>query len=70
MVENYTIFYSTTDSDCFTDTGGITGIAGDETMHTLTGLEEGTEYSITVTAMLTDGESGEDDGIGTTLDAG
>ena len=35
----------------------IPDIAGSETMYRLTGLEEGTEYSITVTATLTGGGS-------------
>ena len=54
---NYIISYSNTENtDCFT----ITDIPGNETMYPLTGLEVGTEYSITVTATLSDGETGED----------
>ena len=57
MVESYTISYSNTNTDCFTDSDDITGIAASETMYTLTDLEEGTEYFITVTVTLSDGET-------------
>ena len=49
----YTISYSNTNTDCFSDSRS--GISASETSHTLTGLEEGTEYSITVTASVTGG---------------
>ena len=50
----YTI--SNSNTDCPTDTyPDITAVPGSETMYTLTGLEEGTEYSITVTATLSGG---------------
>ena len=67
---NYTISYSNT--DCPTDTyDDITDIPGSEKMYTLTGLEEGTEYSITVTATLSDDRgTGEDSLTATTVTAG
>ena len=70
MVESYTITYSNTDPDCFRDSDDTTDIASDMTMYTLTGLEEGTEYSITVTALLADEDTGEAEGMGTTTPAG
>ena len=48
----------------------IPPITGSETMYRLTGLGEGTEYSITVTATLTGGGSREDMAVGTTVAAG
>ena len=67
---SYTISYSNTNTDCFTDSDNITGIAASETMYTLTDLPEGTEYSITVTALLSDGETAEDNITATTMTAG
>ena len=67
---NFTISYSNTDTQCFRDSNDITGIAASETMYNVTGLQEGTEYSITVTAMLSDGESGGDSLTATTMAAG
>ena len=67
----FTISYSNTNTDCFTNSSTISDIAGSETMYTLTGLEEGTEYSITVTATLTGGGETEQDTItATTMAAG
>ena len=53
-VTEYIISYSNTDcpNDIYDD---ITGISGSETMYTLDDLEEGTEYSITVTVSLNSG---------------
>ena len=69
-VTSFTISYSNTDTQCFPDSNDITDIAASETMYTVTGLQEGTEYSITVTAMLSDGGSGGDSLTATTMAAG
>ena len=69
MVESYTLSY--VNMDCSSDLDDdITGIAGEMTMYTLTGLEEGTEYSITVTATLTGGRAGADTERATTVTIG
>ena len=66
---DYTISYSNT--DCPTDTyDDITGISPSQTMYTLTGLEEGTDYYITVTVSLSGGGTGEDSLTATTMTAG
>ena len=70
MVESYTISYSNTNTDCFNDSDDMTGIVASETMYTLTVLQEGTEYSITVTALLSDGGTAEDRLTATTMTAG
>ena len=69
-VTGYTISYSNTDTQCFTDSHTVSGIAANEKRHTLTDLEEGTEYTITVTAQLTGGGTEEDSATATTLAAG
>ena len=66
---SYSISYSATDTDCFTDSNTIPDFAGSETMYTLPGLEEGTEYSITVTATLTGGGSQEYMAVASTVAA-
>ena len=66
----YIISYSNTDclNDMYDD---ITGISDSETMYTLDDLEEGTEYSITVTAILSDdGGSASDTVTATTMSVG
>ena len=52
---SYSISYSVTDTDCFSDSPKNLTIAGNETLYTLTGLKKGTEYSITVSASLAGG---------------
>ena len=69
-VTDYSISYSNTNTDCFTHSDTTTDIPGSETMYTLTGLEEGTEYSITVTATLSGGGTEEDNLTATTMAAG
>ena len=69
-VTSYSISYSATDTDCFTGSNTmIPPIPGSETMYILPGLEEGTEYSITVTATITEGGSQQDVAEGTTVAA-
>ena len=65
---DYTISYSNTDTECFTTS--YNDITTSQTMITLTGLEEGTDYSITVTVSLSDGGTGEDSLTATTMTAG
>ena len=50
----YNISYSNTDTVCFTDSNTISSLSGDETMriYTMSSLQEGTAYSITVLATL------------------
>ena len=68
-VENYAIAYSNT--DCPNDTyDDITDISPSETMYTLTGLEEGTNYTVTVTVSLSGGTTGEYSLTATTMTAG
>ena len=71
IVTEYTISYSNTDcpNDIYYDE--ITGISDSETMYTLDDLEEGTEYSITVTAVLSDdGKTASDTVTATTIAVG
>ena len=71
VTASYTISYSNTNNtQCFTTSNTISGITASETMYTLTELQEATEYSITVTAILSDGETGEDNLTATTMAAG
>ena len=70
IATSYSISYSATDTDCIPGSTTIPPIAGSETMYRLPGLEEGTEYSITVTATLTGGGSQEDMAVGATVAAG
>ncbi|CAI8015236.1 Netrin receptor DCC, partial [Geodia barretti] len=64
----YTISYSNTNNtDCFTDSRS--GITTSGTSYQLTGLEEGTQYSITVTATLTGGRTEQDTVTATTRTA-
>ena len=70
-VSTYSISYSNTNNtQCFTDSNDISDIRGSETMYNLTGLQEATGYSITVTAILSDGETARDSLTATTLPDG
>ena len=70
-MSTYSISYSNTNNtQCFTDSNDISDISGRETMYTLVSLHKGTEYSITVTAMLSDGETVQDSLTATTLPDG
>ena len=64
---SYTISYSNTNTQCFNDSNNI---AVTEKMSTLIELQEATEYSITVTAILSDGETAEDSLTATTMATG
>ena len=73
-VSTYSISYSNTkNTQCFTDSNDISDISASEAMYNLTGLQEATEYSITVTAILgglSDKEPIKDSIRATTLTAG
>ena len=69
-VSSYAISYHNTINYCFTDSDIITDIPGSETMYTLTGLEEGSEYTITVTATLSGGGTRANSLTATTMAAG
>ena len=67
---DYTISYSNTNNtQCFNRTNSDT-IARTGTMYVLTALQKGTQYSITVTIMLSDGRTGSDTTTATTMAAG
>ena len=70
-VSTYSISYSNTNNtQCFNDSNDISDISTSKTMYNLTGLQEATEYSITVTAILSDGETAVDSLTATTLPDG
>ena len=67
----YTISYINTNTRCFSHFNTISGISGGRTSHELHGLQEGTVYTINVTALLNEGGGIEKDTIrGTTRTAG
>ena len=68
----YTISYYNTDTDCFhNDTGAVYDIDGGEQMYTLTGLQDGSTYSVTVMTTVCGLRDNEEDSIiATTMPAG
>ena len=69
-VTGYNLSYSNTDTSCFSDSNNVSGIANGATQYTLRNLQEFTEYTITVTAMLSGGGTGQVSVTATTLPAG
>ena len=69
-VTGYSLSYSNTDTSCFSDSDTVSGIADSATQHTLSNLQEFTEYTITVTAMLSGGGTEQISVTTTTLSAG
>ena len=67
---DYTILYSNIGTECFNIRFSYDGITASQTMYTLTGLEEFTNYSITVTVVLSDEGTEEDSLTATTMTAG
>ena len=64
----YIISYSNTDNkECFTDSNTVTDIDGSDNGYNIGGLEEGTQYSITVAI---EGRADEDSVVQATQDAG
>jgi hypothetical protein len=68
-VTSYTVSYSNRNLNCFNDSNSISRIPVSQSTYTLTGLEERTEYSITVTAYLPRGRTEARNVYGTTLTA-
>ena len=68
---DYTISYSNTNNtECITAGYPDITTGASESSRELMGLEEGTEYSITVTATLSGGGTGEDSLTATTMTVG
>ena len=67
---DYTISYSNTNTECITAGYPDITSGASESSRVLMGLEEGTEYSITVTATLSGGGTGEDSLTATTMAIG
>ena len=70
IVTSYIISYSNINTQCFTDSNNITGRLSTVTERTLTDLQEDTQYSITVIALLTSGQTVAASFIVTTMEAG
>ena len=64
---SYTISYNTDNTECFIDSNTVTDIDGSAGDYTIGGLEEGTQYTITVAI---EGRADEDTVVQATQDAG
>ena len=70
MPSGYTISYMNTDNtECFTSSNTLTDIDTSAVSYDIQGLEEGTQYAITVTLSSEDGASDEDIAVYSTEDA-
>ena len=49
---SYNISYHNTNTHCFNDSLNISDIDISQTMHILTGLEEGSEYSVSISIQM------------------
>ena len=59
----YTVYYNNIYTDCFNDSSTISNIDGSETEYTLTGLEEGSNYSIIVKVTVCEQQEAEEEHI-------
>ena len=66
----YTIIYSNTNTQCFSDSGTLSITDASAEDYNIEGLQEGTEYTITVILARTDGASDRDTETAATTDAG
>ena len=69
MPTGYTISINTDNTECFTSSVTLTDIDTSAVSYNIQGLEEGTQYSITVTLLRGNDASDEDTVIYTTDDA-
>ena len=70
MPSGYTISYMNTDNtECFTSSGTLTDTDTSAVSYDIQGLEESTQYSITVTLSHGDGASDDDTAVYSTEDA-
>ena len=70
MPSGYTISYmNTNNTECFTSSNTLTDIDTSAVSYDIQGLEEGTQYSITVTLSSGDGASDDDTAVYSTEDA-
>ena len=69
-ISDYNISYFNTNTQCFTNSNDTVGITAPTNTHSLTDLQEGTEYSITVTVIVSAGWYSTDSTTATTMDTG